>query len=46
MDNDLLSCELMKRHLIGTDKFEKNYQIAIEYLLKALDEGSVQCKDK
>ena len=45
MDNNHSNCELMKLHLLGLDGFEKNYQTAIDYLFKSLDEGYEECKN-
>ena len=44
-NNDLSNCELMKMYLTGLGGFEKNYQTAIDYLFKSLNEGSEQCKN-
>lgn len=39
------SCELMKLHLVGFG-VEKSHKIAIGYLLRAIEDGSVKCKDE
>jgi len=44
-NNDLSSCEFMKMYLTGQGGYEKNYQTAIDYLFKSLDDGSEQCKN-
>ena len=33
------NCSLMKSYLLGTEGFEKDYKIAISYLIKALEAG-------
>ncbi len=44
-NNDFSNCELMKMHFTGQRDYEKNYQTAIDYLFKSLDEAFEQCKN-